>query len=120
MGHAARFNPRSFQRQAPPTVAVDALGRSLAVGDLVVLPQVAPGVFFFVDSIRPNLQPGLPADAIILVLSSRMENVVKSGQPIQGVLLVKPMEDQPQQTEPDPATDDGQPADGPKIILPGE
>ena len=101
MGNAARFNPRSFQRPALPVQAVDRHGRTLAKGDLVMMPQLSGDLGWRVQEILPNLHPQAPNNALLVKLVAVAHMQATATQAINEIVLVMPYEPPVEQAEAD-------------------
>lgn len=87
MGRDARLNPNSQEgKPLEFTPATDMLGTRLAIGDLVLMqPGPAFQPIYELTECRPDLRPGVPAGAHMLVFASQFPAGVTPGAAVPGV-----------------------------------
>jgi hypothetical protein len=92
MGHAARLNARSFQRPRGAVDVKDAFGRSLKVGDIVIMPTTGQATYR-VSEIAPELDPRAGNNMVRVTLMAEFSRHVQTGGQLP-LILVVPQEDQ--------------------------
>lgn len=92
MGRDARANPQAFETtQIVPNEVYDCLGRTLHVGDQLVLTQ--PSVIVWeVSKIRPILDPRVPPNMVEIHIRSAANFLHKAWHPAGELLRIKSAE----------------------------
>lgn len=91
MGRDARRNPQSLESDiSAMPVVLDRLGRPLNPGDQVLFFGLPPHTILDVQEVSPVLDPSAPRNTCRLILTTRINFVVKAQQPVGEIVLVRP------------------------------